>query len=133
VKINGYKQRWIIWGAFSIFIAVVSLIPSRSFEDIPTFSYEDLLVHFSIYAIHASLLLWAWKPHHKKTKSDIITIIAICAAYGFLMEILQPILQPNDRHFSILDILANTAGATIISISLTKHRNLITKGKTNDY
>jgi len=124
VKISGYKLRWIIWGVYTLFIAAVSLAPSRSFEDIPSFSYEDLIVHFSIYGIHASLLIWAWKPHNKKSKPNLITIIAICSAFGILMEILQPIIQPNDRCFSIYDIIANTAGATVSTWLIIKHKLL---------
>lgn len=121
MKISGSdKQRWILWSAFTLLIAVVSLAPSRSFKDVPTFSYEDKIVHFTMYGIEASLLLWALAPKIKNTASRLIATILFSSAYGILMEILQPLLQPGDRTFSIGDITANIAGAVCLSLIMVR-------------
>ena len=115
--------RWFIWGALTIFITAVSLAPSKTFEDVPSFSYEDLLVHFCLYFGYTASLLFALLPHHKDIKLTIITAAAFSIAYGIGIEILQPIVQPNDRTFSILDILANSTGAVGISLYIFIHRH----------
>ena len=103
-----------IWVAYTGLIAFLSLSPSRTFEGLPTFSYEDLLVHFLIYAVYALLFMWAWRPDTKKHPLMTPAVIAGCASFGIIMEILQPIVQPGDRTFAISDIIAYTAGATAV-------------------
>ena len=114
------NKRWTLCGIYTLLIAVASLAPSRTFKDIPTFSSADLLVHFIIYGIYASLLLWALAPKCKNITTRLITTILFCSAYGILMEILQETLLPDDRTFSFWDIAANITGATCISLIMTK-------------
>ena len=124
-------HRFLIWAAYTILIAFLSLSPSRTFDDIPSFSYEDLLVHFVIYAIYAIILLWAWQPDIRRHPLMPVTVMLICVSYGILMENLQPIVQPHDRTFSWLDITANTLGAFSASaIWIKAARRRTTKPET---
>jgi len=122
VKISGYKQRCTIWGIYTVLIAVASLAPSSSFKDTPSFLHADKIIHFIMYGAQAVLLLWALTPKLRKITTRVILTILFCSAYGILMEILQAKLQPNDRTFSIGDIIANIAGATCLSLIMIRRK-----------
>jgi VanZ family protein len=114
------NKRWIVWGTYTLLIAVASLAPSSSFKEAPSFSHADKIVHFLMYGLNAMLLLWALTPKLKNIALRLITTILFCSAYGILMEILQETLLPNDRTFSFWDIAANITGATCMSLIIIK-------------
>ncbi len=109
------SQRWIVWAISTLLIMAVSLMPSSTFRGAPTFPHADKLVHFLMYGVHAALLLWALDLQHNNVAMSLIRAIFYCAAYGIFMECLQATLLPNDRLFSVGDIIANIAGALCFS------------------
>ncbi len=108
------NNRWTLWAVYTLLIAVASLAPSSTFKDTPSFLHADKIIHFIMYGIEATLLLWALTPKLKKVATRLILTILFCSTYGILMEILQATL--SDRTFSIGDIVANIAGATCLSL-----------------
>lgn len=75
----------------------------------------DKFVHFSLYLIFALLTYFGWHRQdvftglHKKIALKVILTLAL---YGYTVEVLQETLT-TDRHYDILDALANTAGAAV--------------------
>lgn len=79
----------------------------------------DKIVHFTMYFVMCSLLLFEYLRLQQKSKTKaIIAIVIFSITYGALMEIAQYELTTY-RSSDYLDILANTIGAaTGLSIIL---------------
>ncbi len=118
---NFLKYNWpsILW---AVFILVLCLMPSRDLPSVSIWEF-DKLVHFGFYVILSALMFWGWKKQthfsvlHIQT---VLKILAITFTYGFAVEILQELLTA-DRHFELLDAVANSAGGvagSLISVKL---------------
>ena len=93
-------------------VAILSLIPSRTFKDIPSFfEHMDKIVHFLIYGAMAALLCWTFRKRERRQFVYYTAVILFCIGYGILMEGLQEAIHAVDRSFSWADIVANSAGA----------------------
>jgi hypothetical protein len=114
---NFLKYNWpsILWAAF---ILVICLMPGRHVPRV-TIPHFDKVVHTSIYLIFAVLTYYGWTRQsgfeglHQKT---LLKIIILLSLYGFTVEILQETLTA-DRHFELLDELANATGTVIGAVS----------------
>jgi len=109
------SQRWILWWISTLLIAAISLAPSVTFQQAPSFTHADKIAHFLMYGTQAALLLWALELRHGKVMIALTGTILLCTTYGILMEWLQTIMLPNDRYFSMGDIVANIAGVLCFS------------------
>lgn len=114
---NFLRYNWpsILWAAF---ILVICLMPGRHIPRvrIPNF---DKLVHTGIYTIFAVLTYFGWtrqRAFQAIQKNTALKVISALALYGITVEIMQETLTA-DRHFELLDELANTTGATIGAIA----------------
>lgn len=121
VQNNFLKYNWpsILWAAF---ILVLCLMPGRDLPSVSIWEF-DKLVHFAFYVILSALMFWGWK---KQTRFSILhlqtslKILAITFTYGFAVEILQELVTA-DRHFELLDAVANSTGGvagSLISVKL---------------
>jgi len=90
-------------------IAILSLTPSPDIG--PEIPYVDKVFHFIAYAVLAGLMMWTTPRVSRRRAVTTITIAVSCIMYGLLMEILQPVLWPEDRMYSMADAMANAAGA----------------------
>jgi VanZ family protein len=110
---NFLKYNWpsILWAAF---ILVICLMPGRHIPriHIPHF---DKVVHTGIYMIFAILTYFGWTRqdsfqvlHHQ----TIIKILLLLSIYGLTVEVMQETLTA-DRHFELLDEVANITGTMI--------------------
>ena len=113
---NFLRYNWpsILWAAF---ILVICLMPGRHIPkvSIPNF---DKVVHTTIYMIFAVLTYFGWTRQSVLTilrSNTALKVVVVLALYGLTVEILQETLTA-DRHFELLDELANTSGATIGAI-----------------
>lgn len=70
----------------------------------------DKLVHFCLFGLLAGLICWSADARCRHRKAALFAFVAV-SAYGILIEVLQPLLLPNDRCFSLGDIAANILGA----------------------
>ncbi|KAF0190362.1 MAG: hypothetical protein FD166_3816, partial [Bacteroidetes bacterium] len=71
------------------------------------------IVHFIIYLLLALMMYYGWKKQitfPSLYRHTLLKILVITFAYGFLVEILQEKLTA-DRHFDLMDALANSSGA----------------------
>ena len=110
---NFLKYNWpsILWAAF---ILVICLMPGRHVPRI-TIPHFDKVVHTAIYLIFGALTYYGWTRQHgfeSLHQKTLIKIIILLSLYGFTVEILQETLTV-DRHFELLDELANATGSVI--------------------
>lgn len=100
-----------MWAAF---ILVICLMPGRHIPRI-AIPHFDKVVHTSIYMILGVFTYYGWTMQsgiaglHQNT---LIKIIILLSLYGFTIEIMQETLTV-DRHFELLDELANATGSVI--------------------
>ena len=104
-----YNSIPILW---AILILALCLMPGKDLPSITIFEF-DKIVHFAIYMVLALLMYYGWKKqnsflslHHQ----TLLKIMILTFMYGFLVEVIQEFFTA-DRHFDILDALANSAGA----------------------
>lgn len=96
---------------------VLCLMPGR---DLPSVSFfeADKIGHFFVYLVLAFLMWYGWKKQNTfqwLQKNAFVKILVITAVYGFAVEIMQETLTA-DRHFDLLDALANSTGAVAGSL-----------------
>lgn len=111
----------ILW---AVFILVLCLMPGK---DLPSVSIweADKIAHFAVYLLLAVLTYYGWKKQSRFSwlkQNTVVKLLIATAAYSFVVELLQEALTA-DRHFDILDALANSAGAvtgSVISVKLFK-------------
>ena len=89
----------------------------KSHSSIIQVSLNDILMHFFAYAM---LTLWLYLLF--SSKNIFLKSILILFIYGLFIELLQDFI-PN-RHFSIMDIIANSLGI-FISIMVVKKIKLL--------
>jgi len=108
---------------YTIAIAVLSLISN---DDVPHFGAknEDKIFHFIAYALLA--LLWYKVCLNYKYKHPIIIAFIVSITYGIILEVLQGQFTAG-RDSSLMDIVANSLGVTIVALILTFKKKTIVK------
>ena len=102
----------IIWGAL---ILVASFMPSHHIRDSWfLFENEDKVIHACMYFGLAILLLHNSRHFVTYTIRYILILTLCVAAFGGLIEILQPILSTRTADFN--DFVANSCGAIIAAL-----------------
>lgn len=89
-------------------IAVLSLTPSPD-VGVPI-PHLDKAVHFVAYGVLSGLVLWTVPCRYRERMVVVVPTLMICIIYGFIIEVLQPLLWPGNRFFSWIDMAANAAG-----------------------
>jgi VanZ family protein len=89
------------------FIAILSLLPSNDFPELPLFTGADKIVHISMYLGLAILACWATHAEVKHKWYSLVILFVI--SWGVIMEIFQFYMHLG-RSFDIHDILANSVG-----------------------
>jgi len=114
----------ILWAAFILFLSTfgVSLNLPETFWDIIGW---DKLAHAVVYGVLTVLIIVVIDARQTVTATLLWVVALISAAYGVLMEIVQYSFFPN-RHFEILDIIANIIGIGI-SILIVNYFYIIKK------
>jgi len=117
---------------YAVVVAIVSLLPSRLFDDVPSGGYGDKIVHFVMYGVYVALISWTLQPGKAKRWQTLTLIVFFCFFYGTLMELCQEVFRPGDRTFSIGDIAANAAGSTTVAALMmgSRHVRLLTSSRT---
>jgi len=113
---------------WTILIIILSSLPGGTIKEFTWDSIFELdkLGHFGVYAIYVVFILYGF--HKLKasntSKIDIISALFIAFLLGLAMEFMQGEYF-KDRHFDILDLIANiigSIGGLIIFILLKKRR-----------
>ena len=108
----GSFWKTILW---VLVIFVLSFLPGKAFEKITLFdfSYQDLIVHFIMYAVFTVLLikeLSSKKSAHPLKKAGWIIPLLACAVLGVVTEIVQ-YLWIAGRSGSLSDFILNMCGS----------------------
>lgn len=100
-----------IWAAIIFGLSVMpgTSMPKFSLLD---FLQPDKLGHFVVYAILVFLLFWGYKKRDGQLPKQAgkIRIFSYSVLYGIGIECIQQFL--TDRHFDVLDIIANIIGCS---------------------
>lgn len=87
-------------------------MPGRELPSLTIWEF-DKIGHFGVYLILSALMVYGWRKQksfsflHSKM---LLKILLLTSVYGFAVEVLQELFTA-DRHFDILDALANSTGA----------------------
>ena len=93
-------------------IAVLSLAPAWLFPPSPPgVPGIDKAVHVGLYGVLGALLRWAAGPGAGRRAAGWLPVAG--AAYGFLLELLQPWIGGAGRTFNWGDAAANLAGVAL--------------------
>ena len=106
-------------------ILLACLMPGRDLPDVPI-KLSDKAVHFIIYLFLSVFTYYGWikqNTYSSLHRNTITKIVAITSTYGFLVEILQHLFTA-DRHFDLMDALANSTGAVVGCILCRLYRPL---------
>ncbi len=102
--------RYMILLTYLIIITSLSLLPSSSLP-IPEsglFPHADKVIHFGMYTILTFLLFFTWPDKFYGKYKKFLPLLVVFF-WGTIMEVIQG-AGGYGRHFSTLDILANTLG-----------------------
>jgi len=98
---------------YAALVAIASLLPSRTFSDVPVYLlHADKLAHFVMYGLFSAILCWTVSPNAGSWR-PFVAVVLFCNVYGFAMEVLQASLPFLERTFSIGDWAANFAGSVV--------------------
>src|ERR1043165_1876607 len=105
------KYNWpsILWAGV---ILLLCLMPGKDLPSISLWEF-DKIGHFCVYVLLALLMYYGWKKQNVYRffhQHMLLKILIITSAYGFAVEIMQDLFTA-DRHFDLLDALANSIGA----------------------
>lgn len=105
-------------------ILYLSFAPPSTFNGVPSFNYEDKLVHFLLYSGLTCLLIYDFNKNRNYTK---LAFVLICIAFpiilGGLVEILQP-LYFAPRTAEWFDWFSDIAGVLVGWLSMHFLRKL---------
>ncbi len=98
-------------------IVLVSVLPVQNVPKLNV-PLSDKIGHFVAYTGFALIFLYDYVRHFRWSKRltrSLIVVAPICIGFGILMEFIQAIPFIN-RHFELLDMLANSIGVAIGSL-----------------
>jgi len=90
--------------SYTLWLTVISLLPLRGLN-VPSFKFEDKIVHFFLYFFLTLVWLKAYPPFKQK----VFHLFIIVVLWGIVIEFLQQNFIPN-RSGDVYDALANTLG-----------------------
>ncbi|MEM6723166.1 MAG: VanZ family protein [Bacteroidota bacterium] len=101
-----------IWAAIIFGLSVMpgSSLPKFTLMD---FLQPDKVGHLVVYAVLVALLLWGYRKRDGQwpVKKQRLQIWGYSILYGIAIECIQQFL--TDRHFDVLDIIANIIGCSL--------------------
>ena len=105
--------------AWSVIIAVLSLLPSQKIPETGLWNF-DKLAHLFVYAVQTALLI-GWFCSDFSNKKVLIYASVLSASvsilFGIVIEISQPVF--TNRTFDLYDIFANITGS-LTGIAIVK-------------
>ena len=108
---------------YTLTILVLSLVSSQSLPRFGT-NYEDKIFHLLAYGLLN--LLWYKALIGFKVKRPIGIAFLASIVYGIIVEVLQG-QYTIAREPSVMDVIANSIGVTIVSLFLTVKKKTIVK------
>lgn len=110
------KGRYLLLVVWAIIILVLCGMPPKDVDKIAfiNFPYIDKVAHILLY-VGFGLSVMAVVNLNKRLKGTFLSYvlaIAICAFYGWIIEILQLEVFPG-RSYELMDVVADTTGAIV--------------------
>lgn len=100
LPVRGWQAMfWLLW----LCATAVMLLPA---PELPSVNMSDKLQHTITFAVLATLAWLGYRQH-----SSMLAIALSLVAYGVAIECTQSLIP--SRSFSVLDMLANTAGVAL--------------------
>lgn len=110
------RQRWAaVAVALAVVVLAASLVPASGGDSLPP--NADKLFHFAGYA---ALAFAAAMAPDEATDRALVGVVLAVTAFGAGIEVVQPAVG---RTASVLDALANVAGATVGVLAARVSRN----------
>jgi VanZ family protein len=106
---NASKWSLVLGAAWLLLITYLFLLPGSSFRTDDWMSKVQLDKWIHIFFFLVLVLLWS-KGLKLGNRSELAGLVAVCAVYGIMIEIIQFRFVPN-RSFDLLDIVADVLGA----------------------
>ena len=106
------------WKSISLitFILYLSFAPPSTFNGVPSFAYEDKVVHIFLYSVLTCFLIFDYRKYAKKNKTNTWLFALICLAFPIIIGGSVEILQPTffaPRTAEWLDLFSDITGVTI--------------------
>jgi VanZ family protein len=111
---------------YTIALATVCLIRLTNLPD-TGISFADKIFHFLAYGL--LMLLWYFTflfTFNVKGRKSILYALIFSVTFGIVIEVLQDTMT-DSRALDVYDILANTLGASLVSLLLLFKNNLQVK------
>lgn len=106
------------WKSF-IIIAIIlylSFASPSTFKEVPTFKFEDKLIHLLMYGGLTGILIFDFRQYAKNNYTTFLAFILVCllfpATLGGAVEIIQPIYFPP-RSAEWLDWCSDLSGVLV--------------------
>lgn len=130
---SGKQIKWWYFIPALIWIGIViqlSVVPGSSLSRYQFFSFKqmDKVVHLVIYLVMALTIMLGLLGFRRLSQSDMLWTIGFCSLVGIALEIAQKTGNAN-RHFEILDIIANIIGALFGSALFLHFYKKLTDGR----
>jgi len=90
------KHFFFYWESIIVVLVILylSFAPPSTFKGVPSFPYEDKLVHMLLYSGLTCMLIYDFWKYAKRNNTNILAFILICLVFpiflGGAVEILQP-------------------------------------------
>lgn len=87
-------------------------MPGRELPSLSIWEF-DKIGHFGVYVILSMLMFYGWRKQKTFPSLQVqmfLKILLLTSVYGFAVEVMQELFTA-DRHFDMLDALANSTGA----------------------
>ena len=108
--------------AYTVALVIASLISLHSVPSLGS-SFDDKIYHVVAYLGLSLLWVTYFKPF--KTKYIPFIVLFVAAFLGFILELLQYLVNPN-RTYDTYDLIANSIGA-IIGTLIASNINILKK------
>ena len=116
---------------WTVLISILSLIKFGNMGGDVSIPYKDKYVHFVFYFVFT--IVWNRVFNYENFKiKNLINIVIAAILFGIVMEICQSLFTTT-RSADVYDALANTFGATISFVFITKYWNKKVQNKTQNH
>lgn len=108
---------------YTTLLTVLSLLPGTVIEGLPFADrLSDKVAHIFAYGLYVGVLIWSIPAKKRTGIRRLMGLVAFCCLYGVLMEVLQGFIRYGTREFSVVDMVANTLGATCAAVLFLRIR-----------
>jgi VanZ family protein len=117
------------WESIIIVLVILylSFAPPSTFKGVPSFNFEDKLVHLLLYGGLTTILMFDFRKYAKNNNTNLLVFVLACLVFpiflGGTIEILQPLyFAPRtaewlDWFSDIAGVLAGWSGMSLLKLT----------------